>query len=137
LAETKTRLKRLDSVVQERLINWGYAICDAAMEAGRYHAAGSGRVSVSGQQSRITLGLVLPRRRCSAGVSSGIALREALFALGHGVELVSTARNRFEGGYSLRVSAPDRLGDLAADWGDMAARIATLWHSVNDMVSGG
>jgi NTE family protein len=31
LAATKTRLKRLDSVVQERLINWGYAICDAAM----------------------------------------------------------------------------------------------------------
>lgn len=31
LAETKTRLKRLDSIVQERLINWGYAICDAAM----------------------------------------------------------------------------------------------------------
>jgi NTE family protein len=26
-----TRLKRLDSVVQERLINWGYAVCDAAM----------------------------------------------------------------------------------------------------------
>ena len=31
LATTKTRLKRLESVVQERLINWGYAICDAAM----------------------------------------------------------------------------------------------------------
>jgi NTE family protein len=31
LAEVKTRLKRLDSVVQERLINWGYAITDAAM----------------------------------------------------------------------------------------------------------
>jgi NTE family protein len=31
LAETKTRLKRLDSVIQERLINWGYAVCDAAM----------------------------------------------------------------------------------------------------------
>jgi NTE family protein len=31
LAQTKTRLKRLDSVVQERLINWGYAVCDAAM----------------------------------------------------------------------------------------------------------
>jgi len=31
LAQTKTRLKRLDDVVQERLINWGYAICDAAM----------------------------------------------------------------------------------------------------------
>jgi NTE family protein len=31
LAQTKTRLKRLDPVLQERLINWGYAICDAAM----------------------------------------------------------------------------------------------------------
>jgi NTE family protein len=31
LAQTKTRLKRLDPVVQERLINWGYAVCDAAM----------------------------------------------------------------------------------------------------------
>jgi NTE family protein len=31
LADTKTRLKRLDEVVQERLINWGYAICDAGM----------------------------------------------------------------------------------------------------------
>ena len=31
LALTKTRLKRLDAEVQERLINWGYAVCDAAM----------------------------------------------------------------------------------------------------------
>jgi NTE family protein len=31
LANTKTRLKRLEPVAQERLINWGYAICDAAM----------------------------------------------------------------------------------------------------------
>lgn len=31
LASVKTRLKRLDPVVQERLINWGYAACDAAM----------------------------------------------------------------------------------------------------------
>ena len=31
LAELKTRLKRLDGVVQERLINWGYAACDTAM----------------------------------------------------------------------------------------------------------
>lgn len=31
LAEVKTRLKRLDNVMQERLINWGYAACDAAM----------------------------------------------------------------------------------------------------------
>jgi NTE family protein len=31
LADTPTRLKRLDSIVQERLINWGYAVCDAAL----------------------------------------------------------------------------------------------------------
>lgn len=31
LAGTPTRLKHLDDRVQERLINWGYAICDAAL----------------------------------------------------------------------------------------------------------
>jgi NTE family protein len=31
LAMLKTRLKRLDGRVPEQLINWGYAICDAAM----------------------------------------------------------------------------------------------------------
>ena len=31
LASLKTRLKRLDGVIQERLVNWGYAACDAAM----------------------------------------------------------------------------------------------------------
>jgi NTE family protein len=31
LAETPTRLKRMDNNLQERLINWGYAVCDAAM----------------------------------------------------------------------------------------------------------
>jgi NTE family protein len=31
LADVMTRLKRLDSGTQERLINWGYAICDAAV----------------------------------------------------------------------------------------------------------
>lgn len=31
LAAVATRLKALDSGVQERLINWGYAICDAAI----------------------------------------------------------------------------------------------------------
>jgi NTE family protein len=33
LAETATRLKRLDDDVQERLINWGYAVCDAALRS--------------------------------------------------------------------------------------------------------
>jgi NTE family protein len=31
LANISTRLKRLESLEQERLINWGYAVCDAAM----------------------------------------------------------------------------------------------------------
>lgn len=31
LAEISTRLARLDDLVQERLINWGYAICDASL----------------------------------------------------------------------------------------------------------
>jgi len=33
LAEFPTRLKRMDDGVQERLINWGYAVCDAALRA--------------------------------------------------------------------------------------------------------
>jgi NTE family protein len=31
LASVPTRLKRLDNETQERLINWGYAVCDAAI----------------------------------------------------------------------------------------------------------
>jgi NTE family protein len=31
LAQVATRLKRLDDPVQQRLINWGYAVCDAAL----------------------------------------------------------------------------------------------------------
>ncbi len=31
LANVKTRLKRLDADLQQKLINWGYAVCDAAM----------------------------------------------------------------------------------------------------------
>jgi NTE family protein len=31
LAEIPTRLKRLEPEIQERLVNWGYAVCDAAM----------------------------------------------------------------------------------------------------------
>lgn len=33
LAALPTRLKRMDERLQERLINWGYAICDAALRA--------------------------------------------------------------------------------------------------------
>jgi NTE family protein len=31
LANTATRLKKLDSTLQEQIINWGYAVCDAAI----------------------------------------------------------------------------------------------------------
>ena len=31
LADTPTRLKKMDSGLQHRLINWGYAVCDAGM----------------------------------------------------------------------------------------------------------
>ncbi|HEX9929436.1 MAG TPA: hypothetical protein VGB02_12930 [Pyrinomonadaceae bacterium] len=30
LAKTPTRLKKFDQPTQERIINWGYAICDAS-----------------------------------------------------------------------------------------------------------
>lgn len=33
LAETPTRLKRMDAALQERLINWGYAVTDTAVRA--------------------------------------------------------------------------------------------------------
>jgi NTE family protein len=33
LANTPTRLKAMDAVLQERLINWGYAVCDAGIRA--------------------------------------------------------------------------------------------------------
>jgi NTE family protein len=33
LAEVPTRLKRVEPTLQERLINWGYAVCDAAIRS--------------------------------------------------------------------------------------------------------
>jgi NTE family protein len=33
LANVATRLKRLDDKIQKRLINWGYAVCDAAIRS--------------------------------------------------------------------------------------------------------
>jgi NTE family protein len=32
LAEIPTRLKKTDDVTQERLVNWGYAVCDASLQ---------------------------------------------------------------------------------------------------------
>ena len=40
LAAVPTRLARLDEAMQERLINWGYAVCDAALRA--HYVAGLG-----------------------------------------------------------------------------------------------
>ena len=40
LASLATRLAKMDAITQERLINWGYAVCDAAM---RRHVAPSAR----------------------------------------------------------------------------------------------
>ena len=31
LANTATRLKALDATLQEKIINWGYAVCDAGL----------------------------------------------------------------------------------------------------------
>jgi NTE family protein len=36
LARIPTRLKRLDDATRERLVNWGYAVCDAALRAHVY-----------------------------------------------------------------------------------------------------
>jgi NTE family protein len=33
LAAFETRLRKVPSLTQDRLINWGYAVCDAAMRA--------------------------------------------------------------------------------------------------------
>ena len=38
LADISTRLTRLEPVVQQRLVNWSYAVCDAALRA---HVDGS------------------------------------------------------------------------------------------------
>jgi NTE family protein len=38
LANVATRLKALDVTLQEKIINWGYAVCDAAL---RKHVDGS------------------------------------------------------------------------------------------------
>jgi NTE family protein len=42
LAAVPTRLKRLDSVIQQRFVNWGYAVCDAAMRKHVVNAASAG-----------------------------------------------------------------------------------------------
>lgn len=41
LAETPTRLTKLDDQTQEKLINWGYAVCDAGMRRHVLHGSAS------------------------------------------------------------------------------------------------
>ena len=53
LAMLSTRLARLDGEVQERLINWGYAACDAGLRAHVDElAARAGRLPLSGRRGR-------------------------------------------------------------------------------------
>ena len=47
LANEPTRLARMDPQVQERLINWGYAVCDAAMRSHVLEPAAFAKVKVS------------------------------------------------------------------------------------------
>jgi NTE family protein len=54
LAATPTRLKRLEPANQERIIDWGYAVCDAAMRA------------------HVTLGATAPRRSPYGSFSGSI-----------------------------------------------------------------
>jgi NTE family protein len=76
LAELRTRLKRLDAVVQEQLINWGYAACDAAIrrwvDAGLAKPTGfpypTSGIGYRAGGRRFQLGRLLPQR--SAGSSS-------------------------------------------------------------------
>ena len=56
LAETPTRLKRMNDDLQERLINWGYAVCDAAL-----------RRHVQPCTARPRRAFPIRRRRCDAG----------------------------------------------------------------------
>ncbi len=41
IAETPTGLKALDEPTQQRIINWGYAVCDAAMRSHVLNGAAS------------------------------------------------------------------------------------------------
>jgi NTE family protein len=45
LASTPTRLKALDPTTQNRLMNWGYAVCDAALRAHAAHLLPAGFVA--------------------------------------------------------------------------------------------
>jgi len=48
LAQTPTRLEKLEPRFQEKLINWGYAICDTAIRAHVDKAIPKGRLPYPG-----------------------------------------------------------------------------------------
>jgi NTE family protein len=56
LANVATRLAKMEAVLQERLINWGYAVCDAAMRKHVVPGAPAPRGSLSGERHRIAFG---------------------------------------------------------------------------------
>jgi len=53
LAQTPTRLQRLEPQYQERLINWGYCICDTAIRAHVDKTIPKGKIPYSGSQFRV------------------------------------------------------------------------------------
>jgi hypothetical protein len=64
LANTKTRLKRMEPVLQEQLINWGYAICDTAMRKWIDPALPRpDEISVSSGRNRVIAGNTRSSRR--------------------------------------------------------------------------
>ena len=76
LAEISTRLKRLDPTTQERLINWGYAICDTAMrkwvdpDLRRVPPASRTRTPASGPELRARAVAALLRRHAQGAVEA-------------------------------------------------------------------
>jgi hypothetical protein len=64
LAATATRLKRLDAVLHERLINCGYAVCDAAMRKHAVSGASQGAFPLGESWDRSTDSTSAAPTRC-------------------------------------------------------------------------
>ena len=79
LANTPTRLKRLDDVLQERLINWGYAVCDAAMRKHVITAAPRNHSHLARTSNPSTRRKLGPNRKVQKN-----AVKRAVFDLGAG-----------------------------------------------------
>ena len=63
LANTATRLKKLDGGLQEQIINWGYAVCDAAI---RTHL--DPKAWHNPQRSRIPRAVFSPLNKCPTAI---------------------------------------------------------------------